>query len=192
MIDFDTVFLVGPQGLGKGTQGKRLAAKLGFLYWGTGDILRAASHEDTPLGRELASEMGKGALLSDELMLRVAEQKLDAIPAGTGVVFDGIPRRVAQADFMLEFARREGRKRPLAIFLDLPREEAKKRLLAREKIEGRADDTPEGIEARLRAYDEVIRPTIEYLKDKTTFVEIDGRPSMDEVEKSIDAAIGIQ
>ncbi|MGC9599276.1 MAG: nucleoside monophosphate kinase [Minisyncoccia bacterium] len=189
-MDFDTVLVLGPQGSGKGTQGKLLAAKMGFLFWEMGEILREIKAGDTPLAKKL-SVMDQGVLLTDELIIEVAKAKLATISADQGVVFDGIPRRMGQAEFLVGFLKGQKRKRPVTIFLELPREETFKRLLLRAQKEGRADDTPEAISERLRAYEEAIGPVTDYLKKETTFIAIDGCPSIEEIEKSIDAALGI-
>ena len=189
-MDFDVVFIVGPQGSGKGTQGKLLAEKLGFFFWDMGAILREVRKENTPLGKQV-SAMDQGVLLTDETILEVAKGKLAAIPLDPGVIFDGIPRRLGQAEFLLDYLKAHRKKKMVTLFIDLPREGSLKRLLLRAEKEGRADDTPEAIDARLRQYEDAIKPTLEYLKKETTFKSIDGRPSIPEVEKSVDAALGL-
>ncbi|MDR3581874.1 MAG: nucleoside monophosphate kinase [Candidatus Pacebacteria bacterium] len=189
--NFDTIFMTGPQGSGKGTQGKRLAAKLGFFSWDTGAELRAIAAQDTPLGHEVAGIINGGQFLSDEMLIRILEDRLPAIPEGKGIIFDGVPRRMGQAEYILGFLKSKPRKGMVTIHIDLPREESVKRLLLRAKTEGRVDDTPEAIDKRLQFFDEVIMPVMEVLKKETRYLMIDGRPSMDEVEKSIDDALGI-
>jgi len=190
-MDFDVIFMAGPQGSGKGTQGKRLAAKLGFFSWDTGAELRAIAAQDTPLGREVAGIINGGAFVSDEILNKIMAERLPLIPEGKGMIFDGVPRRMGQAEFLLGFLKSKPRKGMATIFIDLPREESMKRLLHRATTEGRVDDTPEAIEKRLRFSDEVVMPVMEILKKETKYMVIDGRPSMDEVEKSIDVALGI-
>jgi adenylate kinase len=189
-LSFDTILLLGPQGSGKGTQGKLLAEKLGFLFWEMGEIFREISTEDTPLGKKV-SVINQGTLLSDEVVIEVAKERLVKVAVGQGIIFDGIPRRLGQAKFLIDFLKGQNRKKPVTIFLDLPREETFKRLAIRAEQERRVDDTPEAIEARLRQYEEAIRPTIEYLKTETVFIAIDGRPSVEEIEKDVDGALGI-
>jgi len=189
-MDFDTIFMLGSQGSGKGTQGRLLAEKLGFFYWDMGAILREISKEDTPLGKEV-SVIDQGVFLTDEQIIRVAKERLATISPTQGIIFDGLPRRLGQAQFLLDFLKGQKRKKPVSIFLDLPREEAIHRMQLRAQKEGRADDTPEGIEARLHFFEEVIRPIIEYLKTESTFITIDGRPSVPEIEKNIAVALGL-
>ncbi len=189
-MDFDVVFIAGPQGSGKGTQGKRLADKLGFLFWDTGAIIRELIKEGTPLGKKI-SIVNDGTLLSDELLIEVLKERLSILSPDQGAIFDGVPRRFGQAHFLIQYLKDQGRKKPVTIFIDLPHEVSIERLLARAKKEGRVDDTVHGIERRLRYYDEATKPAIEYLMQETKLMEIDGRPSIDEISKKIDAALEI-
>ncbi len=190
-MDYDAIFMIGPQGSGKGTQGKRLAEKLNFFFWEMGGVLREILKEKTPLA-EKVSIINQGVLLTDDLIIEVLKEKLNAIPRERGVIFDGVPRRLGQAEFLLDFLKNErGKKRFATIAIDLPREETFKRLSIRAQKEGRADDTPEAIDSRLRQYEEAIQPTLAYLRKETTFIPIDGLPPVEEVAKAVDAALGI-
>jgi adenylate kinase len=190
-MDFDVIFMAGPQGSGKGTQGKRLAAKLDFFSWDTGAELRAIAAQDTPLGREVAGIINGGQFVSDELLNKIMAERLPLIPEGQGMIFDGVPRRMGQAEFLLGYLKSQPRKGMVTISIELPREESVKRLLLRAATEGRVDDTPESIDKRLQFFDEVITPVMEVLKKETNYIVIDGRPTMDEVETEINAALGI-
>ncbi len=191
MPDFNVIFMTGPQGSGKGTQGKRLAAKLGFFLWDTGENLRKIAAEKTPLGEEVAGIINSGSFLSDELLIKILKDRLPRIPQDTGIIFDGVPRRMGQAEFLFDFLKEEHREKLVTVYIDLPREESVKRLLLRAKTEGRVDDTPEAIDKRLKFFEEVILPVMAYLKQKTTYIEVDGRPSIDEVTQHINVALGI-
>ncbi len=190
-MDFDAILIIGPQGSGKGTQGKMLAEKLGFLFFEMGAILRAVSKKNTPLGKEVLRITSSGALVPDDIVISVAKERLETLLPTQGVVFDGVPRQLGQANFLVNFLRAQGRKRPVTILFTLPREMSFERLLLRAKKEGRADDTREAIEARLHYYDEVTKPILEYLKHETRLIEIDASPSVPEIAKNIDAALGI-
>jgi len=189
-MDFQVIFIAGPQGSGKGTQGKKLADKLGFLFFGMGDILREIVVADQRFADEIAA-ISRGTLLPDEIIIEILKERLALVPDGQGVIFDGVPRRVGQAEFILKYLRDRGRTKMATIFVDTPRELCMERLLSRAQSEGRSDDTPGAIQTRFRYYDEVIVPTIEYLKHQTTFFAIDGRPSTEEVERNINAALGL-
>lgn len=190
-FDFDAVFMTGPQGSGKGTQSERLAAKLGFFHWDMGAELRAMAAENTPLGHEVADIINNGNFLEDDLLIRILQDRLSRIPQNIGVIFDGVPRRMGQAQYLMQHLREHGRTRFATLYIDIPHDESVRRLMLRAPIEGRADDTPEGIVKRLRFFDEVTKPMLGYLKKETAYFEIDGRPSIEEVEGKIDTALGI-
>lgn len=188
-MEFNVIFVAGPQGSGKGTQGKKLAERLGFLYWGMGHVLREISKEDTPLAKKIDGIMNEGTLLSDEVIVEVMKDRLSVAPHERGIIFDGVPRTVGQAEFLVPFLRQEGWKNMATLFIDLPREESIKRLLSRAEHESRTDDTPEAIEKRFQDYDETMSPTVEYLKKETKFISIDGRPTVDEIAKNVEEAL---
>jgi adenylate kinase len=189
-MDFDVIFIAGPQGSGKGTQGKKLADKLGFLFWGMGVMLREIQAEHSPLAAQIVA-LDRGMLLPDAIIIEILKDRLSKIPAVQKIIFDGVPRRLGQADFLVSYLREHGYKAMATIFIDLPREESMKRLLHRAEHEDRVDDTPEAIETRFKYYDTEMLPTLNYLKQETKFFEIDGSPSADEVEKNIDAVLGL-
>lgn len=222
-MDLNTIFFIGPQGSGKGTQAKILAERLNFfypapfdkdkasqsqenqtyptmtealksgkwsgVYWEMGGILREVAKEETELGRKVKEMVDNGILLPDDSLLQVVESRLSKISAQTGVIFDGIPRRLGQAKFLMNFLTQQGRKNFTTLFIDLPKEESLKRLLLRAQKEGREDDTREKIEVRLRQYYEDTLPVLDFLKTQSVFFEIDGRPSIEEVTKDINKAL---
>jgi adenylate kinase len=189
-MEYNIIFVAGPQGSGKGTQGKRLAEKLNFLFWEMGGTLRRILASDSPLAKKI-SAIDHGTLLSDELIIEVLKDQLPLIPRDRGIIFDGVPRRLGQGQFLVEYWKEHGRDNMATIFIDLPREECIKRLLLRAKHESRVDDTPEAIAQRFRDYDDAMKPAMDYLKEQTSFITIDGSPSPDEVAVSINKALGI-
>lgn len=188
-MQLNTIFFIGPQGSGKGTQAKVLAKKLNFFYWEMGGILRDVAAGDTELGKKIKNLIDSGVLLTDENLYEVVDNRLGGIAHDVGVIFDGIPRRVAQAEHLMEFLQRQGRKDFTTLFVNLLREESVARLLKRAEIEKRADDTKEKIEFRLQQYEKDTLPVLDYLKQRSTFFEIDGTPSVEEVEKEINKAL---
>ena len=188
-MNLNTIFFIGPQGSGKGTQAKLLAKRLDFFYWEMGGILREVAKQDTELGHMVKSLVDSGTLLTDEQLYRVVDDRLAQIPADKGVIFDGIPRRVAQAEHLMEFLKKQGRKDFVTLFINLPEDVIMERLLLRGKTENRADDTPEKIKFRLEQYKRDTVPVLDYLKDSTEFIEIDSRPPIEEVANKINQSL---
>jgi adenylate kinase len=190
-MKLNTIFFIGPQGSGKGTQAKLLAQKLGFFYWEMGGILREVAASKTALGAKVKGLIESGVLLVDEDLYEVVKMRLNQIPKDKGVIFDGIPRRLGQAQFILDFLKKQGRRDFTTLYVSLPKEESINRLINRAKLENRADDTLEKIEFRLQQYQEETVPVLEFLNKNTVFFEIDGTPAVVEVTKKINGALGI-
>jgi adenylate kinase len=184
-MKYNTIFFIGPQGSGKGTQAKILANSLGFFHWDNGAICRAAALQDTDLGRKVKNMVDNGIYLDDQTLMEVAQDKLNSIPVTTGIIFDGLPRRLSQAQFLIPFLQKQGRQNFATVFLDIPKEESLSRLLKRAEIEHRTDDTPEKIEKRLQQYYDETLPILDYMKQHGQFFQIDGRPPIEEVSKEI-------
>jgi adenylate kinase len=190
-MELNTIFFIGPQGSGKGTQAKLLAKRLDFFYWEMGGILREVAAGDSILGISIKKQIDSGILLSDEDLYRVVKMRLSEIPSSKGVIFDGIPRRLGQAEFLLGYLKEQGRVDFMTLYVSLPHEESLSRLLKRAEIEKRADDTREKIEFRLAQYREETVPVLDFLKTNTNFFEIDGRPSLDVVAAAIRKTLGL-
>lgn len=190
-MQLNTIFLIGPQGSGKGTQAKILAKKLGFFYWEMGGILRQVAAENSDLGRKIKNLIDSGVLLTDEQLYEVVDARLTKIPPDQGVIFDGIPRRVAQAEHLMDFLKKQGRSSFTTLFINLPEEFTLQRLLKRAKIENRADDTEEKIKYRLKQYQKDTVPVLDYLKQHGEFFEIDGRPSIEEVNAAVEKLLNL-
>ena len=190
--NLNTIFIIGPQGSGKGTQAKLLAKRLGFFYWEMGGILREVAAGGSILGVKVKSLIDSGVLLTDEDLYQVVKLRLSEIPAEKGVLFDGIPRRLGQAQFLLDYLKLQGRTSFTTLFVNLPKQASIDRLLKRAEIEKRADDTLEKIQYRLEQYEKETIPVLDFLKQNSTFIEIDGSPDVYEVTKSINKALGIK
>ncbi len=190
-MSLNTIFIIGPQGSGKGTQGKLLAARLGFFSWDTGAICRETATLGTPLGRQVKDMIENGVLLPDDVLLKVVETKLADIRPEQGIIFDGVPRRLGQAEWLMQFLKGQGRASFTTLFLDVPREESVARLTERAAKEGRVDDTREKIEFRLKQYEEATVPVLDYLKTCTSFVSVKGLGSIPEVTARINGALGV-
>jgi len=190
-MTYDAIFVLGPQGSGKGTQAKMLADKLGFFFWDTGAILRKNAEVVTSSGECTGDILKTGRLFTDGELLSVVARELESLPREKGIVFDGIPRRVGQAEFLIGLLESRGKARFATVFLDIPKEESLKRLLLRAEKEGRSDDTRAAIERRLADYESNTVPMLGMLRVRTDFFTIDGKPSAGDVEKNVWRALGI-
>jgi adenylate kinase len=179
------VFL-GPPGAGKGTQAQRLAAGAGIPHLSTGDMLRKAVAEGTPVGRQAKPILDAGKLVPDDVMWGVVAERLERPDCRAGFLLDGFPRTVAQAATL--DAKLASDKTPLtcAISLDVPEAELVKRMLAR----GRADDTPETVRTRLQVYERQTAPLKDWFASRGLLREIDGTGAPDEVYERVRAAAG--
>lgn len=190
-MDFDAIIFIGPQGSGKGTQAKLFAEKLGFFYLGTGAVLRDIATHDDALGRKVGEIINQGKLLDDATMFQVLEEKVVLLPRREGIVFDGFPRRLSQAEYLIPFLASDRKHRIATVYLMLSHDESVNRLVKRSAIEGRRDDTRERIEFRLDQYEKETVPVLDYLRTKTHFFEIDGTPPPGDVTREIAAALGV-
>ena len=119
------------------------------------------------------------------------KDQLPYLPHEQGIIFDGVPRRLGQGQFLVEYLREHDFTKMATLFIDLSREESMHRLLLRAEHETRTDDTPEAIAKRLDWSVKEMEPAIEYLKKETTYIEIDGAPAPDVVTANIYKALGI-
>jgi adenylate kinase len=186
------ILLLGPQGAGKGTQGKLISAEYGLPHIATGDILRAAMANGTDLGRQVKPIYDSGALVPDDVMIALIRERLISDDAAHGFVLDGFPRTAVQAEALDEMLDEIGR--PLSVVLEfqLPEKVSIERLTRRAEEEGRADDTPESIRNRLRLYHEQTEPLIEHYRARGNLVGIPAdRPIedvFDEIQKALEQA----
>jgi len=159
------VLFLGPQGSGKGTQAKRVAAAYGIPHIATGDIIREMKELPTDLGRELKEVYDRGDLVSDELMIRLIRDRLGRGDTVPGFVLDGFPRTMPQAEALDTVLRDLGRELDAVLEFQVPdRQQLLERMLKRAAEEGRSDDTPEAIQRRLELYDRETAPLVEYYR----------------------------
>jgi adenylate kinase len=184
------VILLGPPGAGKGTQAKRLEEARGMVQLSTGDMLRAARTSGTELGRKVAEVMESGQLVTDEIVIGLIEERLEAGAAG-GFIFDGFPRTLKQADALGALLERRGMKLDAVIELVVDDAALVGRIVRRAE-EARAagqpvrrDDTPEVFEVRLREYYKSTAPLIGYYWAKGDLRQIDGMAGMQDVAECI-------
>ena len=183
------VLLLGPQGAGKGTQAKRIAAEYGLPHIATGDILRRAMAEGTPLGLKVKPIYDSGGLVPDDLMIELIRERLSEPDTAEGFVLDGFPRTFVQAEALDAMLREIDRPLSLVLELQVPDEVAIERLSRRAEIEGRADDTPDAMRKRLQVYHAETEPLVEHYRARAALVVIHGERSVDEVFAEIQTTI---
>ena len=180
---------LGPPGAGKGTQASLLAGELGIPQVSTGDMLRAAVEADTPVGRRAKEAMDAGKLVSDELVIAVAEQRLARPDAAQGFILDGFPRTVAQAEALDGWLEKKGWKLERCVAITVDTDELVARVLRRAELEGRSDDTEEAIRTRMEEYETKTAPLVAYYRERGVLAAVDGMGSVGEVAQRIREAI---
>ena len=182
------IVLIGAPGSGKGTASKRLKADLGLLHISTGDVLRENVKNGTELGRRAKEYMDSGALVPDEVIINMVKELLDGPSASNGVIFDGFPRTISQAEALDKMLEEKGMKVKSALNIEVPFEEIEKRMANRRtcsacgaiysldfnppKVEGkcdcngdlmqREDEKPEVVQGRLATYKTQSAPLVDY------------------------------
>jgi adenylate kinase len=184
------LLVLGPQGSGKGTQATRIAAAYGVPHVSTGDMFRAAIADGSELGARVKAVLDAGELVSDDLTVDLVRDRLERDDAREGFVLDGFPRNLAQAAALEEMLDRIGRQLDTVLYFVLSDDIATERMLARARVEGRADDTPEVIARRLAVYHEQTAPVVGFYERAGSLVEIEARRSIDEVWNEIDEVLG--
>lgn len=199
------IVLLGPPGAGKGTQGERIAERLGIPKIATGDVLRAAVREGTEQGVAAKAYMDRGDLVPDSVILGIMKEVLASPASKKGAILDGVVRTVPQADGLSTMLAELGRKVDAYLLFDVDDDELVKRLSGRtvcdtcqtpymglepgtrcNKCGGtlvrRKDDEPESIRNRLKVYREQTEPVIDWVKErKMNLVKIDATGDLDEI-----------
>ena len=184
------ILLMGPPGAGKGTQGAILAESLGLPKFATGDLLRDAVKQGTPLGLKAKAVMEAGHLVSDDIILGVVREELAKPQARNGVIFDGVVRTIPQAEGMERILAEKGRKLDAVLFFDVTDEEILARLDRRRGLEHRADDDPKAVGTRLRAYREQTAPLLAWYDARQPVRRIPAVGTVDEIAGRVRGAIG--
>jgi len=202
------VFL-GPPGAGKGTQAKLLSQRMGFLHLSTGDLLREAVKNQTPLGKKAKEYMDRGELVPDELIVQLIEETM---PKDGNVILDGFPRTVNQALALEEMLKGKGEKISKVLFFDVPDEVIIDRLSGRRvcskcgavyhvkynppKVEGvcdlcggtlvqRDDDKEEVVRKRLEVYRKQTQPLVEFYQEKGIIYKLDAGKGVEELFEEV-------
>ena len=180
------VVLFGAPGSGKGTQSEKLIDEFGLYHISTGEVLRDHIRRGTELGKIADSYISKGQLIPDDLMIRILDDVLEKETADKkGVVFDGFPRTIPQAEALKELLLKRGSDLHAVIGLEVPEEDLVERMLNRGKQTGRADDNLETIKNRLQVYHNQTHPLREYYTREGKYLPINGSGSVDEIYDNI-------
>jgi len=179
------LILLGPPGVGKGTQAKRLKEYFNIIHLSTGDILRGEIESDSAIGREAQSFMDAGKLVPDNILLKIMEHRLARKDCSPGYLLDGFPRTIPQAkglDYILKVIHHQLN---AVISLTADEKELINRLVLRGVNSGRSDDTPEVIQRRQTIYWEQTAPLLEYYKKNDLVKDVNGIGTIPEITEQI-------
>ena len=183
------VVIFGAPGSGKGTQSERIVEKFGINHISTGDVLRAEIKNGTELGKTAQGYIDQGQLIPDELMIDILANVFDSFKDSKGVIFDGFPRTIAQAEALKQMLADRGQEVSVMLDLEVPEEELMTRLIKRGKDSGRADDNEETIKKRLVVYHSQTAPLIDWFKKEEKYQHINGVGTMDSIFADIVSAV---
>jgi adenylate kinase len=179
------VLFFGPQGVGKGTQAAIVAPLLRLAHVSTGDLFRKHMAEQTELGKRVDAILAAGALVPDDVTIAMLSEHLlhlrETQPELRGIIFDGFPRTVPQAQSLDEFLGTRGEKVDAVVNIDAPRPVLIERIMSR----GRADDTREAAEERLRLYEEKTAPLLSRYAERGIIHRVDGNQPIEAVTEAV-------
>jgi adenylate kinase len=185
------IVLFGPPGAGKGTQSEFLIKKYGLVHLSTGDLLRAEKDAGTELGLRAQEIMGRGELVSDDIVIAMVRNKIEANNQAAGFIFDGFPRTRAQAEALDAMLNSKSQPITAMLALEVPDAELVKRLAKRGETSGRVDDQDEAIaRKRIMVYQGETAPLKEYYAAQGKFKGIDGVGSVEDITSRLVKAIG--
>jgi adenylate kinase len=179
------IVIFGAPGSGKGTQSERIVEKFGVNHISTGDVLRTEIKDGTELGKMAQEYISQGQLIPDALMIDILANVFDSFKDGNGVIFDGFPRTIAQAEALKTMLAEKRREVSVMFDLNVPEEELMTRLIKRGQKSGRSDDNEETIKKRLSVYYLQTAPLIEWYKKEGKYKYIKGSGTMDEITAEI-------
>lgn len=183
------IALFGPPGAGKGTQSALLIEKYKLAYISTGDLLRQEIAEGSELGNKAKDIIGRGELVSDELIVQLIEKRIIMSTDMNGILFDGFPRTLVQAYILEGLLLKLNTGLACMLSLEVPREELVSRLLERGKSSGRSDDTADIIDFRLEEYENKTKPVAEFYKFRDKYIPIKGVGKIPDVFKRLTESI---
>ena len=183
------IVIFGAPGSGKGTQSERIVEKYGINHISTGDVLRAEIKNGTELGKTAKGYIDQGQLIPDELMIDILASVFDSFKDSKGVIFDGFPRTIAQAEALKKMLAERGQDVTVMVDLEVPEDELMTRLIKRGKDSGRADDNEETIKKRLHVYHSQTAPLIDWYKNEKKYQHINGLGTMEGIFADICEAV---
>ncbi|MCU0429790.1 MAG: adenylate kinase [Cytophagaceae bacterium] len=182
--------LFGPPGAGKGTQSEKIIAKYGFVHLSTGDLFRKHLSEGTELGLLAKKYMNEGNLVPDEVVIKMVGEKIKENPSASGVIFDGFPRTVPQAQALDALLASMGQSISGMVGLEVPEEELKIRIRKRGETSGRADDQEEEkINNRIKVYNEETIPVANFYAAQKKYHPVQGVGEIETIFNAICSAI---
>ena len=183
------IVIFGAPGSGKGTQSERIVSKYALNHISTGDVLRAEIKNGTELGKTAKGFIDQGQLIPDALMIDILARVFDSFKDSKGVIFDGFPRTIEQAEALKNMLAERGQEVSIMLDLEVPEEELMTRLIKRGQDSGRADDNEETIKKRLHVYHSQTSPLIDWYKAEGKYHHINGLGTMDGIFADICKAI---
>ena len=179
------LLIMGPPGVGKGTQADRIKDKLEILHLSTGDILRAEVEAKSAIGMDAKLYMDFGRLVPDHILIEIVKERISRPDCENGYLLDGFPRTPPQAEGLEEMMHSIGHDLECAISLTADEDELVERLIKRGKESGRSDDTPEVIRNRQKIYWEQTAPLLDFYRGKGILKEVDGLGEIPEITERI-------
>ena len=179
------LLIMGPPGVGKGTQANRIKDKLQILHLSTGDILRAEVEAKSAIGMDAKLYMDFGRLVPDHILIEIVKERISRPDCENGYLLDGFPRTPPQAEGLEEMMHSIGHDLECAISLTADEDELVERLIKRGKESGRSDDTPEVIRNRQKIYWEQTAPLLDFYRGKGILKEVDGSGEIPEITERI-------
>jgi adenylate kinase len=183
------IVIFGAPGSGKGTQSEKIVEKYGINHISTGDVLRAEIKNGTELGKTAKGYIDQGQLIPDSLMVDILAAKFDSFEDSKGVIFDGFPRTIPQAEALKQMLKDRGQEVSVMLDLEVPEDELMTRLIKRGQMSGRADDNEETIKKRLVVYHSQTSPLIDWYKQDGKYQHINGLGELDRIFADICEAI---
>ena len=183
------ILLLGAPGAGKGTQAAFVIERLGVAHISTGDMLRQAVADQTEIGKKAKAVMDSGKLVSDDIVISIAEERLSQPDAKKGFVLDGFPRTLAQAESLDAMLTNLGTPLERCVVITVDTDAVVQRLLKRAELEGRADDNEETIRERMQVYDNQTSPLLEYYGNGGILATVDGMGGVEEISERVKTAL---